>query len=159
MRSSFLFLAAALALIAASATAVRAQGADAMATVSGGALVWNDAKVPGFDSGMKLAVINGRPDSTGLYTLRLSFPDGYRFPAHWHPMAEHVTVLEGTLVLAMGESPQESGLKGYGAGDYLYLPPRQPHYGGARGYTVVQLHGQGPFVINLATPAAPTGRR
>jgi quercetin dioxygenase-like cupin family protein len=159
MRQSFLSLPAALALVAASTTAVRAQAAaDAMATVSSGAIAWTDAKIPGFDPGMKLALINGNPEGDGLYTLRLSFPDGYRFPAHWHPNAEHVTVLQGTLLLAMGERAQATGLQSYGAGDYLYLPGKKPHFGGAQGFTVVQLHGQGPFAINLATPAAPAGR-
>jgi quercetin dioxygenase-like cupin family protein len=142
----------ALALVAASASGARAQGATgAMAAVSRGALVWNERNVPGFAPGMKIAGIHGNPDSAGAYTLRLSFPDGYRFPPHWHPMAENITVLEGTLLLAMGERLQESSLKSYGVGDYLYVPPKHPHYGGARGYTVIQLHGLGPFAINLVT--------
>lgn len=159
MRKSFLSIPPVLMLVAASTAAAQAQaGADAMATVSSGAITWTDAKVPGFDPGMKLAVLNGNPEGNGLYTLRLSFPDAYRFPAHWHPNAEHVTVLQGTLLLAMGDRAQDSGLQTYGAGDYLYLPGQKPHFGGVRGVTVVQLHGQGPFAINLATPAAPSGR-
>lgn len=149
-------LVTALALVAASATVARAQAAaDAMAAVSASALVWNDAKVPGFDPGMKIAVIHGNPDSAGAYTLRLSFPDGYRFPAHWHPMPENVTVLQGTLLLAMGERAQEAGAMSYDAGAFLYVPAKQPHYGGARGPTVIQLHGVGPFAINLVNPPAP----
>lgn len=34
----------------------------------------------------------------------------------------------------------------------LYLPGKQPHYGGVRSYAVLQLHGLGPFTINLVTP-------
>lgn len=146
-----------LAIVVASAPAVRAQGAtETMAAVSGSALVWNDMSVPGFAPGMKLGVIHGNPDSAQLYTVRLALPDGYRFPAHWHPNAENVTVLEGTLLLAMGDRAQEASLqKSYGVGDFLFLPAKQPHYGGAKGRTVLQLHGMGPFAINLAT-AAPT---
>jgi quercetin dioxygenase-like cupin family protein len=159
MRRSFLSLPAVLVLLATSATAIRAQTAgDDMATVSSAAVAWMDAKIPGFEPGLKLAVINGNPESDGLYTLRLSFPDGYRIPAHWHPNAEHVTVLQGTLLLAMGAREEAAGLQRYGAGDYLYLPGQKPHFGRTSGVTVVQLHGQGPFTINLATPAAPAGR-
>jgi len=72
-------------------------GAMDMSAVPAASITWTDAKIPGFPPGMKMAVINGNPDAPGaLYTLRLSFPDGYRFPPHWHPMAENLTVLSGT---------------------------------------------------------------
>src|SRR5207247_3429740 len=92
-------------------------GAMDMSVVTAGSITWTDAKIPGFAPGMKMAVVNGNPDAAGApYTLRLSFPDGYRFPAHWHPKAENLTVLSGTLLLAMGERTDESKLKAYGAG-------------------------------------------
>jgi hypothetical protein len=43
----------------------------------------------------------------------------------------------------------------YEAGDFLFMPATKPHFGGVKGATVIQLHGQGPFVINLAKPATP----
>jgi hypothetical protein len=68
-------------------------------------------------------------------------------------MTEHVTVLSGALLLAMGDRADESKLQTYAVGDYLHLPPTKPHFGGARDATVIQLHGQGPFKILLAQPA------
>src|SRR5574341_204813 len=140
----------------AAAPAALAQGqgttaspADAMKTVAAGTITWADANVPGFPPGMKIAVIYGNPDSAGPYTLRLSFPDGYRFPAHWHPMPENVTVLSGTLQLGMGEKADDSKLAAYGVGDFLFIPATKPHFGGAKGATVIQLHGRGPFAINV----------
>ncbi len=125
-------------------------GATDMSAVPAASITWTDANIPGFPPGMKMAVINGDPGAPGaLYTLRLSFPDAYRFPPHWHPMAENLTVLSGTFLLAMGERADESKLKAYGAGDYLNMAASKPHFGGARGATVIQLHGQGPFAINL----------
>ena len=103
--------AVAAVLTGAATPAARGQGApahaDAMKAVSANSITWSDANVPGFAPGMKIAVVQGNPDSAGLYTLRLSFPDGYRFPPHWHPMAENVTVLSGTLLVAMGERADE----------------------------------------------------
>ena len=129
-------------------------GAMDMTAVPAASITWTDANIAGFPPGMKMAVINGNPDAPGaLYTLRLSFPDGYRFPPHWHPMAENLTVLSGTLLLAMGERTDDSKLKAYGAGDYLNVAGSKPHFGGARGATVIQLHGQGPFAINLVSGA------
>lgn len=133
------------------------QSTDAMggmSAVPASSITFADIAVPGFDPGMKIAVIDGNPDASGPYTLRLSFPAGYRFPAHFHPMPEHLTVLSGTLLLAMGDRADESKLQAYGAGDYLHLPAIKPHFGGARGATVIQLHGQGPFKINLVQATA-----
>ncbi len=113
---------------------------------------WTDLKVEGFDPGAKMAVIHGNPGGTGDYTVRLQFPDGYRFPVHWHPKAEHVTVLSGTFLLGMGTTVNTAVEKAYGPGDFLYLPARNTHFGGARGPTVIQLHGLGPFAINLGVP-------
>lgn len=133
------------------AQAVIADMAD-MATQSSAAITWSDLVVPGFNPGAKLAVIHGDPGGSGDYTLRLQFPDGYEFPPHWHPMAEHITVLSGVFRLGMGGTVDRGAIREYQAGDFLYVPGRMPHFGGARGATVVQLHGNGPFAINLGTP-------
>ena len=106
--------------------------------------------VPGFDPGMKLAAVFGDPNAaTGFYVVRLAFPAGYEFPPHWHPMAENVTVLEGELLLGMGDKRDPATLASYPPGSFLYLPGKMPHFGGAKGATVIQLHGQAPFKIEL----------
>jgi uncharacterized protein (TIGR02246 family) len=105
-------------------------------------------EVPGFKSGLQLAVIHGDPMGKGDYTIRLKFPPGYTFPAHYHPNAEHLTVLSGTFLLAMGEKEGGATME-YQPGDFLYIPAKKPHYGGAKGETVIQLHGMGPFEIKL----------
>lgn len=118
-------------------------------------IAFEPIEVPGFDSGMNIAVIHGDPmGGSGDYTIRLSFPDGYRFPSHYHPKAEHVTVLEGTFLLAMGDTTgDDSTLTEYSPGAFLYIPPEDAHYGGATGKTVIQLHGEAPFEIILSEAA------
>src|SRR5437588_6913201 len=61
-------------------------------------LTWNDFPRPGFDPGMKLAVLHGDPGKSGSYTIRLQLPAGYKFPLHWHPSAENLTVVSGTFL-------------------------------------------------------------
>lgn len=114
-------------------------------------LTWGDLVVPGFNPGAKIAVLHGDPAAPGAYTLRLQFPAGYVFPVHWHPSPENVTVVSGSLLLAMGNAADRTVQRAYGPGDYLYIPARMSHYGGAREPTVIQLHGIGPFAINLGT--------
>lgn len=123
-----------------------------METRNASGITWTDLVVPGFASGAKIAVIHGDPGGTGDYTLRLQFPDGYEFPPHWHPMGEHITVLSGVFRLGMGGTANAAAIREYQPGDFLYAPGRMPHFGGARGATVIQLHGNGPFAINLGSP-------
>jgi uncharacterized protein (TIGR02246 family) len=126
---------------------------DDMTMNTAAGMTFQPLEVPGFKSGMQLAVIHGDPAGKGDYTIRLKFPAGYRFPAHFHPNAEHLTVLSGTFLLAMGE--KEGGtLREHQPGDFLYIPPKKPHYGGAKTETVIQLHGIGPFEIKLAGMAS-----
>lgn len=116
---------------------------------------WSPIEVPGFPSGLKIAALAGNPDKAGEpYTLRLSFPAGYAFPAHWHPMAENLTVISGTFYLAMGDKSLEGAAKRYVAGDFLSIPGKMSHFGHVAGETVIQLHGLGPFQITLTGAAA-----
>lgn len=119
-------------------------------------LIWSDLNTPGFAPGATMAVVHGDPGAHRDYIIRLKFPAGYRFPVHWHPNSEHLTVLSGTFLLAMGNTADESKLKAYGPGDFIYAPARMSHYGGARTPTVIQLSGNGPFAINLGV--APPGK-
>lgn len=137
-------------LLLALAAPARGQNAGdpGFAPISAEDLAWEPIQPPGFDAGMEIAVVRGDPAEAGQpYTIRLRLPDGYRFPPHWHPVAENVTVLEGRLLLALGETANESSLQSYQPGDYLYIDAKHSHHGGATGRTVVQLHGAGPFEI------------
>ena len=124
-----------------------------MEALAGAAAQWSDLSLPGFKPGVKLAVVHGNPGDTGDYTLRLRFPDGYEVPPHWHPQAEHLTVLQGTFLLGMGERVDRRALKALTPGDFVYAPAKMPHFAVARGETVVQLHGVGPFEVRLVESA------
>jgi mannose-6-phosphate isomerase-like protein (cupin superfamily) len=148
----------ALLTIAVPATAFAQDAAPGVAGETGphdfkanDAVAFTPFELPGFDSGIQLAVVHGDPTAaSGDYTVRLLFPDGYRFPAHHHPRAEHLTVLTGTFLIAMGTDENPDVLEEYTPGAYLYFPPGEDHYGGATGQTVIQLHGEAPFEVVLA---------
>jgi quercetin dioxygenase-like cupin family protein len=118
--------------------------------VPAASVTFQPIEIPGFDPGVKIAGVHGDPNAaSGMYVIRLSFPAGYKFPPHWHPMAENVTVLEGELLVAMGDKVDPAKLTGYTPGSFLFLPGKESHFGGARGATIIQLHGQAPFTIEL----------
>lgn len=131
-----------------------------MTAVAASSLEFSPLEVPGFPPGLEIAAMHGDPSVPNLpYTLRLRFPDGYAFPPHYHPKAENVTVLEGTMHLAMGETVDESKLKEYAVGDFLRIEGENPHFGKVEGTTVLQLHGEGPFDVIVVEGAAESEGR
>jgi len=108
----------------------------------------------------EVAVIEGDPSKAGLpYVIRIKAPDGEKVAPHWHPGDEHLTILQGTFILGMGEKFSDSEGTALTAGSYARVPKRMWHFGRMKGETVIQVTGTGPFVINFgpltgAKPAA-----
>jgi quercetin dioxygenase-like cupin family protein len=88
-----------------------------------------------------------------LFTVRLRVPDGWKIPAHFHPTAENVTILEGTLRMGLGDKLDESALTDMPVGSFHSIPKGVHHYAVAKGQTVIQLHAVGPWGITYVNPA------
>jgi uncharacterized protein DUF4437 len=117
-----------------------------------GAVEWQ----PGPSSlapGTKSAVLEGDPTKEGLFTMRLWMPDGFQVKPHWHPAVEHVTVIEGTLNLGMGDTFDPANTKALAAGSFSFMPPKMHHFAWTKGDTILQLHGLGPWQVNYLNPA------
>jgi quercetin dioxygenase-like cupin family protein len=115
-------------------------------------LTWGPAP-PALPPGAKLAVLEGNPSETGAYTMRLLMPDRYRIPPHHHPFTEHVTVLQGTFKVGMGEKFDAAAMTQLPAGTFAALEPGTRHFAEARGETILQLHGVGPWGLTYVNPA------
>ena len=96
---------------------------------------------------VEFALLQGDPSKPGVYTVRLRFPDNFRFPAHWHPLDEHVTVLQGTFLVGMGDSIDLAKAMPLTAGGFITAPANGHHFAVSRGVTIVQVSGEGPFAI------------
>jgi quercetin dioxygenase-like cupin family protein len=157
MRSYLTIMGAAVLLILprdASAQNPKPAPPEAMTHASPATLKWAPIRPEGFAPGMEMAVLSGDPHAAGQpFVIRVRFKDGYLIPAHYHPTTENITVLQGTFMLKMGNTAA-ANMDSYAPGDFISVPPLQPHHGGARGETVVQVHGVGPFEIKLAKPGA-----
>ena len=105
---------------------------------------WGDAP-PTLPAGAKMAVLQGDPGQAGMYTIRLKAPDGYRVAAHWHPAAEHLTVISGTFNLGTGDKLDETKTTAMAAGAFGSMPAKMHHFAWTKGETVVQVSGMGPF--------------
>lgn len=113
---------------------------------------WGPAP-PVVPKGAEAAVLDGDPFKDGsFYTLRLKMPDGYKIPPHWHPTDENVTVLSGTLGAGMGDKFDPAKGQLMKPGGFVSMPHGMHHFAWAKGPTVVQLHGVGPFAFHVREP-------
>lgn len=132
---------------------------DTMKHSSGGHIMvnssdfkWMDAP-PGLPAGAKVAVLSGDPAKAGPFTLRASFPAGYKVPPHTHPSYENVVVLEGTLFMGSGDKFDESKAIALSTGGYSAIPANSPHYVFTKDKVTIQINGEGPFAIKYINPA------
>lgn len=112
---------------------------------------WMDGP-PSLPKGAKIAVLEGDPAKEGMFVMRVRVPDGFHIPAHTHPKAERVTIIQGTFKLAMGDNPKKINARILPAGTYGVWPPGMVHAVWIEGETIVQFHGMGPWVINYVNP-------
>ena len=114
-------------------------------------LKWGPAP-PFFPAGARFTVLQGDPSQSGVYAVRLEMPPGYTIKPHTHPTDEHVTVVSGALVLGMGDTVRTRGATLLTAGGFITAKAQAHHFAVARGRTVVQVHGEGPFTITYINP-------
>ncbi len=113
---------------------------------------WKDGPAS-LQAGARIAVLEGDPTKEGFFTMRLWFPDGVKVQPHWHPRIEHVTVISGTLNIGMGDKFDQAATRPMPTGTFGFWPPEMRHFAWAKGNTVIQLHGIGPWVINYLNPS------
>lgn len=104
----------------------------------------------------KIAILQGDPMTAGRsYTVRLSCTDGAKFAPHFHPTAENVTVLKGSLMLGMGSKWDDAAMHEIALGGFVSAPPQMRHYVQCKGDGIVQVNGVGPLVVNFVGPDDP----
>jgi len=146
-------------LAVAGAVALAQEGAKpAHVMVMPADLKWGDPP-PVFEKGMSFTVVSGDPGASGIFVVRLKMPAGYKIAPHWHPTDEHVTVMNGTFSVGMGETFDKAALKDLPAGGYVLLPAEMRHYAMAKTATTVQITAQGPFALTYVNPADDPSKR
>ena len=155
IRATVIVLAAASAIAASTAGALRAQqGAEASkhVMVAASEVKWGPAP-PSLPPGAQMGVLDGDPSVAGKpYVIRAKFPDGYRVAPHWHPADENVVVLSGSFSVGTGDTFNEGTMMALAPGGYAKMPKEVHHYAMAKGETVIQLHGTGPFTVTYVNP-------
>ncbi len=109
-------------------------------------LKWIDGPAS-LEKGAQYALIEGDWTQEGPFTARLKLPAGFKIPPHWHPAIEHVTVLQGSFYMGVGEKFDEGKAKKLPVGGFAVMPIDYVHYAFTREEAIVQLHGIGPWGI------------
>jgi quercetin dioxygenase-like cupin family protein len=89
--------------------------------------------------GAFLAVQSGDP-SKGACTVMMKFPKGLTIPAHTHSASEVVTVVSGTAVFGSGEKVDVSKGTELGAGSYIQVPAKSPHWAVAKEEFIISVN-------------------
>jgi len=123
-----------------------------------GEIKW--APAPALGSGIQIAILSGSPFKAGSpFVFRLAMADGTKVPPHWHPVDERVTVISGIFLLGADAKFDTNTLPELPAGSYAFMPRRGRHFALAKGDTVIQLNGVGPFKIIYVNPADDPSRK
>ena len=148
----YVLVALSLALSAGIAAAQGTPDKNRAVVVQADEVKWSPAP-PSVPKGAQVAVLEGDPTQEGPFTMRLFLPSGYRIAPHTHPAIERLTIMEGTFQIGMGKKFNASALKSLKAGSFTVMQPGTPHFVQAKGTTVVQLNGVGPWKLNYINPA------
>ena len=113
---------------------------------------WGDPG-PGLPPGAQAAVLEGNPKEAGLFTMRLKVPAGWKVMPHRHPADEHVTVIEGSCYMGLGEKFDEKTATTMPTGAFAVMKTGTVHYFFTKKPCIVQVHGMGPWGITYINPA------
>jgi len=134
---------------AVSGSAAAQHGAHAHTFAAAKDLKWSDTpSLPG----AKLAVIEGPLNEAKPFTMRIRFPANYKIPPHFHSAIEHVTVISGEFIMAVGEKVGQGKEMALQPGDVGIMQPKTPHYARTTKPTEVQVHGVGPWTLTFVDP-------
>jgi quercetin dioxygenase-like cupin family protein len=121
--------------------------------VSADRIKWGPAP-PSLPPGAQAALLAGDPTREGsVFTIRFKAPDGYKVPPHWHPADENVTVLKGSLLMGRGEKLDLAAAEEVPAGGFSHMPKGMRHFAVAKGETIIQVHGLGPWDVHYVNPS------
>jgi quercetin dioxygenase-like cupin family protein len=123
-------------------------------------LKWTDAPAI-LPRGAKVAILEGDPTKEGPFVMRVKLPDGYKIPPHTHPKPERLTVISGTVYIGMGAKFDPDKGREMPTGTFGTWPAGMKHFVWAKGETIIQLHGTGPWTLTYVKPEDDprTGRR
>jgi len=97
-----------------------------------------------------IEVLSGDPAKAGVsFVLRIHNDAGYICAPHTHPTEENIVVVQGSWGVGMGERISLSTVQPLELGAYALVPSKMAHFCRSKTETIIQVHGIGPFSIDL----------
>lgn len=104
---------------------------------------------PNLPPGCEIAVLEGDPQSAGLFTVRFRITEDFELPPHTHPKDERVTVLAGQVSVAFGGDATRERAIVFGPGDYYVNARDAIHAVYIDDSSELQITGIGPWEVHL----------
>jgi quercetin dioxygenase-like cupin family protein len=98
--------------------------------------------------GAFMAGQSGDP-SKGACVVMMKFPKGTAIPAHTHTASEVVTVVSGTSVFGSGTKADLSKGAELGAGSFILVPGKSPHWAFAKEEFIITVNFSGAVDFHL----------
>lgn len=93
-------------------------------------------------------ILYGDPEKAGEpFAMRIRELPGTIVPLHSHPVDEHITIVQGTWLFAVGDTWDKTALRELRAGDYAFAAKGRTMFAASPDGAIVQVHGVGPFHI------------
>jgi hypothetical protein len=110
-------------------------------------------KIPPSGMDKRFETVSGDPRKAGApFVIRIHAEAGYIIMPHRHPIDENIVVVKGSWALGMGDRFNREGLEPMEVGDYGFVSNKMAHFALSKTYTIVQVHGIGPFLTQWIAP-------
>jgi quercetin dioxygenase-like cupin family protein len=104
---------------------------------------------PSFPPAARLAVVVGKPEGPGPYTVRVKLPGGEKLMPHRHKEDRVYTVISGVFYIGLGDEFDEAKLQALPPGAVVVLPGGTSHFHWAKsGEYITQVQALGPISLD-----------
>ena len=101
----------------------------------------------------RFETVSGDPTKADApFVIRIHAEAGYIIVPHRHPVDENIVVVKGSWALGMGDRFNRDGLEPMEVGDYGFVSKKMAHFALSKTYTIIQVHGIGPFMTQWIVP-------
>jgi hypothetical protein len=106
-----------------------------------------------FSADHRYETVSGDPAKSGEpFVIRIHAEAGFIIMPHTHLVDENIVVVKGSWALGMGERFNGQALEPMEVGAFGRSPKKMAHFALSKTYTIIQVHGIGPFTTQWVVP-------
>ena len=106
-----------------------------------------------FSAEHRFETVSGDPAKSGEpFVIRIHAEAGYIIMPHTHLIDENIVVVKGSWALGMGGRFNGQALEPMEVSAFGLSPKKMAHFALSKTYTIIQVHGIGPFTTQYVVP-------